>query len=71
MNNDQVKAPICMWCKRYRDVGPNWGDPPTCEAFPDGIPTKILEGFDHRKPLHGDNGLRFVQRDDLPPYVHD
>jgi hypothetical protein len=32
----------------------------TCDAFPDGIPTKIfIDGFDHRKEFGGDNGVRF------------
>ena len=59
-------APICIWCKRYRDDGPNWGDPPTCEAFPARIPDKILEGFDHRQPFKGDGGVRFDARTDIP-----
>jgi hypothetical protein len=31
-----------------------------CDAFPDGIPEKILTGdIDHREPYKGDNGIRF------------
>lgn len=34
--------------------------PPTCDAFPDGIPRKIyIDGADHRKPFKGDGGVRF------------
>jgi hypothetical protein len=56
-------APICAWCKRYR-APEQLGDPPTCEAFPNGIPAKIREdGFDHRKPFKGDGGVRFELKD--------
>lgn len=45
----------CNRCERY--LGEL-----TCEAFPDGIPTKIVTGLhDHRKPFKGDGGLRFVE----------
>ena len=30
-----------------------------CEAFPDGIPDDILEGFDHTQPHDGDHGIRY------------
>ena len=51
--------PICLFCKRYRE-GKDWGDPNTCEAFPEGIPDEIqLGGFDHRKPFKGDGGIMF------------
>ncbi len=59
-------VPICQFCKRFRE-GKDWGDPNTCEAFPEGIPDEIeLGGFDHRKPFKGDGGVRFEQRDDIP-----
>jgi hypothetical protein len=32
---------------------------PFCEAFPDGIPDAIAEGFDHSKPYRGDHGIRY------------
>ncbi len=58
-------APICICCKRYRDPV-QLGAPPTCEAFPNGIPDSILdEGFDHRTPHNGDSGIRFEQREDI------
>lgn len=45
----------CAFCKRFRA-----GNPPTCAAFPDGIPDEILRNeFDHREPVAGDRGLRY------------
>jgi len=35
----------------------------TCAAFPDGIPTPIIENEqDHRKPIAGDGGVTFRGR---------
>ena len=54
-----AKPPICQSCQRYR---PFDLDHPIafCEAFPKAIPDAILNnGFDHRKPFPGDNGIRF------------
>lgn len=35
--------------------------PPTCTAFPDGIPMKILTNeVDHRELVRGDHGIQFV-----------
>jgi hypothetical protein len=36
-----------------------------CEAFPNGIPDRITEGFDHTKPFRGDHGIRFESRTPL------
>jgi hypothetical protein len=51
--------PICAACDRYR----SWtmeNEDASCDAFPDGIPREIIEqGFDHRKPFQGDQGIRF------------
>lgn len=39
---------------------PDDGKPPSCDAFPDGIPDAIYdEGFDHTKPYEGDSGIQF------------
>jgi hypothetical protein len=44
---------MCLWCTHFKDGF-------TCDAFPDGIPDEILFQFvDHRKPVVGDNGIRF------------
>jgi len=44
---------MCLWCTHFnRDY--------SCSAFPEGIPNDILFKFvDHRKPVAGDNGIRF------------
>jgi len=35
-------------------------DATACFAFPEGIPTVILQGpFDHRNPHPGDNGIQW------------
>lgn len=34
----------------------------SCDAFPDGMPAAIFNGFDHSRPLAGDHGIRFAQR---------
>ena len=44
----------CFVCTRYGT------DNGKCQAFPDGIPEKILfMEHDHREPYKGDNGIRF------------
>lgn len=49
----------CVYCKHKHDTGG------TCEAFPDGIPEKILlNKSDHTKPYPGDGGVRFEKRED-------
>lgn len=53
--------PYCSYCLHYR--GRNDEDVETCGAFPDGIPTAILEvSVDHRYPFEGDAGIRFEFR---------
>ena len=49
--------PLCVACQRLRPgPGGRW----TCLAFPEGIPTPLLEGREsHRVPYPGDNGIRF------------
>jgi hypothetical protein len=47
----------CIFCAHKSDEGA------FCAAFPDGIPKVILtNGFDHRRPYPGDNGIRYEPR---------
>jgi hypothetical protein len=42
-----------------RHYAPNQG-PPSCEAYPYGIPVEIWSGSsDHRAPLPGDHGVQY------------
>lgn len=52
---------LCLWCARlHRDDGPMPVDL-ACDAYPEGIPDEILDNtVDHREPVQGDQGLRFV-----------
>lgn len=44
----------CLSCKHFRDT------PITCNAYPKGIPLKIITGnFDHTKPFKGDNNIQY------------
>jgi len=49
----------CVSCKRLKTDGTK----AFCEAFPKGIPEKILDGEDdHKKPFPGDNGVQYKPR---------
>jgi hypothetical protein len=58
-------VPICYSCYYLEADGLGM----TCAAYPNGIPTEILESeVDHRLPYTGDNGIQFKQNPDrLPP----
>lgn len=60
MGNESEFYFRCLNCRHYIGNLPTSWEGHICYAFPDGIPTEILEGdFDHRKPYEGDNGIRF------------
>lgn len=53
----------CQLCKHR--IRPGWI--PVCEAFPSAIPQEVLDNaVDHRKPIDGDDGIRFAPRPDVP-----
>lgn len=59
-------APACFECKH---LGGFVAAGTACAAFPDGIPVPIfLEGFDHRQPFPGDNGVRWAPAEGVTGY---
>lgn len=51
----------CLSCKHYT----KFSVPPTCAAFPRGIPEEILNGKDdHKRPFRGDNGIQYEEEDE-------
>ncbi len=52
----------CIWCAHLRL--PPGEDGYTCEAFPEGVPKRILlNRVDHREPVEGDNNLQWRPRE--------
>lgn len=63
---------ICDACARRGSASSADEDaPPSCTAFPDGIPLAIWENdFDHRQPFPGDNGVKFLLDPDERDTLH-
>lgn len=56
---DQVTLSQCAFCAHLGTEG----DSAVCTAFPAAIPQAILSNLvDHRRPLPGDQGVRFEPR---------
>ncbi len=52
---------LCTHCERFDRATE---DRNVCTAFPSGIPSDVLLGvLDHSKPIPGDHGLQFVERE--------
>lgn len=52
--------PRCALCSRFHSENLDL-DRYVCDAFPGGIPGKILTGdVDHSKPYKGDHGLQYL-----------
>lgn len=53
----------CFECKRYNEAKAAKKQVFTCEAYPNGIPDKLLfNRVKHTKPFKGDGGLQFVAK---------
>lgn len=57
-------APLCEFCQHFDRSQLTTPNLLTCKSFPKGIPVKILKWqADHRFPVEGDRGVRFVVRE--------
>lgn len=58
-------GPLCDICKHIRADY-------SCAVFPKRIPSIILAGYDHTKPVRGDKGIVFEARgpdDPVPDFI--
>jgi hypothetical protein len=60
------KMGLCYYCAHLGEN--NEDDEMACAAYPQGIPSLIVDGKrDHRSPLPGDNGILFEPDADVDP----
>jgi hypothetical protein len=59
----EIRENLCSLCRHHHPDT----HPPTCDAFPAGIPLEIrLMRVDHRRRYDGDGGIVFAPKDDTP-----
>jgi hypothetical protein len=60
------RRPACFECRHF---GEDEFGAPVCTAFPAGVPREIyFEGFDHRQPFPGDQGIRWEPAEGVAGY---
>jgi len=67
-----LTLPLCSICRyKHHDSLTYRKSFPTCDAFPNGIPEAVRKNrMDHRKPISGDNGIRFELTSDTEAMKH-
>ena len=61
------EPPMCLFCKHLKRKLKTKN---ACKAFPDKIPESIWNNYaDHRKPIKGDQGIRFEQDQNMPEFT--
>ena len=61
-----ITTPACGFCKHFL------AGQEQCKAFPNGIPTEILQGYNgHRQPYPGDHGVQFEVASDVSPALQE
>jgi len=71
----RIQPQCAPTCARYRSpLNPDTPEglpKPWCAAFPEGIPASIWNNLvDHRQPVDGDHGLRWLSKDGAPYPEH-
>ncbi len=57
-----IIMPQCTFCRHFLGFDGTVGK---CRAFPDGVPTAILDNkFDHKQSYPGDHNIRWEQSQD-------